>query len=317
MAGHHRPANLAMIMCVQDEEQFLAAHLAYHRHLGVERAYVYLDRCGPSTRNLLDRYPWVHAIARDYHDRHLVLHQMACADDALQRARAEGFAWLMHLDADEFALAEGVASVAAAAGSLPVMLADVPADTLQVRLGSREVVPLRGMAHQPFWKLTYFQRRGVIVRDLMDPLSGEIHRLQRWLGHDRGKSIVRTAADVQAADSHVWTVNQHCRLPRKHELPTAYQGRCHHFVVVSAAHWLAKYRKLARVDPPSWPRGKPVEFPKQCWKEASLGMTDADAERYFETWIALSRSHLEPFVRRGVVVEETLVERILTSIMPA
>jgi hypothetical protein len=309
-----RASSLAMIMCVQDEELFLAANLAYHHLLGVERAYVYLDRCGPATRSILARFAWVCPIDRPCREEHLVLHQMACADDALQRARAEGFEWLLHLDADEFAMADLADRLDDTVGSLPAKLADVSAGTVMVRFRTREVVPLRGMEKEPFWKLVYFQSGGVIERDLLDPCTGEMKRLRRWLGHDRGKSAVRTTADVQAADSHEWTENQRRPLPRKIPLPSEDHGFCHHFVVVSAEHWQEKYRKLAQVDPPNWPRGRPVDFPKQSWKEASLRMSRVEAERYFDRWVALPADQLAPYLKEGIVIEERAVDRILTQI---
>ena len=97
--------SLAMATCVRDEEEFLAANLTYHHAIGVSRAYVFLDRCIDSTPEIVRSFPWARAIPEDRDDElaHLTSYLNQCANQALDLAREEGFEWLLHLDADEFA----------------------------------------------------------------------------------------------------------------------------------------------------------------------------------------------------------------------
>lgn len=102
-----RPARLAMVLCVRNEEDFLLANLLYHRALGVERAYVYLDRCTDRSVELASRLAGVRLIEAAPAERarfeYVGDFQAACMTHALGLARAEGFAWLLAVDADEFA----------------------------------------------------------------------------------------------------------------------------------------------------------------------------------------------------------------------
>jgi hypothetical protein len=321
--------SLAMVLTVRDEERFLAANLAYHHAMGVSRAYVFLDRCTDASWQIAQSFPWVRPVE---HDRppgtFMRVYQNECAEMALEFARAEGFEWLMHLDADEFAFGEACAGCANRAsgyrlwgrrhrpettGSLPRMLQRLKPTTEQVRMPPMEVIPTPLRDGEPFWKLRHFQVCGVLERPLLDPTTGEIKRLDKWLSYRRkGKSIVRTSADVRAADSHRWTRTRARADARTDDLSTEYQGSLYHFVVVSAAHWREKYRKLAD-QPSQWPGGGRVHFPKQAWKEASLVMSEAEARAYYDRWVVVQPRRLIWPLLRGDVVRDTVVETVLAG----
>jgi hypothetical protein len=260
-----------MVLCVRNEEDFLAAHLAYHHALGVAKAYVFLDRCTDASPEIARSFPWVEPVEqdRDPADRFMSMHQVKCLNSALERARADGFEWLMHVDADEFAcgdtrpeavrlterLVRRGGRAGLKAGHLPTMLAGVAPTTEMVVIRPRDVIPTPVAAGAPFWKLHYFQRRGMLRRPVLDPTTGAIQWLENPLGHDKGKSIVRTTADVEAETAHRWR-------RRVGTIRSEYRGSHYHFVVVDAAHWLAKHRKFAEY-PDHWQSGAPVKFPKR------------------------------------------------------
>ena len=315
---------LALALVIRDEERFLGANLAYHHALGVSRAYVYLDRCGDTSPEIAASFPWVESIRRDRDpdDRHMSSFQVRCLDEALERARAEGFDWLLHLDADEFAWGDNRPGPLARLlgrpgpvaleelGSLTAMLARVRPSTAMIRLRTKEVVPEPVEPGSPFWKLHHFQDRGVFQRPVLDPTTGQVRRLEYWIGSHRGKSIIRTAAPVRSESAHDWAGRD---APAGTSLPTQRLGWHYHYVVVDSEQWRAKYRKFAEY-PDHWSSGRPVRFPKQAWKEASLQLSIEEARRYYDEWVAVSSTELTRRVDGRRIVRERFVEDILARV---
>lgn len=323
-------------MCIRDEAEFLAANLAYHHALGVQRAYLFMDRCTDGSQAIAASFPWVETIERDRDpaDRYMSAHQVKCLNEGLERARADGMDWLLHVDADEFACGDDRseyvrlarrllplprAAPPEAVGRLPAMLARTRPETEMVILRPKDVMP-RPLAGQPFWKHHFFQIGGEIDRPVLDPSTGEMRRLENRIGHYGGKSIVRTSADVQALSAHRWTRAQAGASsdrteahPARIDIPTERRGFMYHFTVISAAHWLKKYRKFAEY-PAHWERGAPVQFPKQAWKEASVQMSEAEARTYYERWVCVRPHQLLLPLLRGHVTRETFVDDVLTRL---
>ena len=319
---------LALVTIIRNEARFLPAFLAYYRALGVERAYVYLDRCTDESLTILQRHAWVEALACDQDPgaNQLVLHQMQCAKDALARARAGGFDWLLLVDVDEFAWGGDTlpparpwwrkASRAQALlrqGSLTGLVARVGSEIEMIILRTAEVVPEPSCGGKPFWSLRHFQVDRVLGRPVLDPTTSQVRRLERWLGHRLGKSLVRTRADVQPFDSHVWTRNQRALVPEEQPLNAVVQGWLLHYVVTDGRHWWRKYRQLA-YESPRWLRGQPVEFPKQAWKEASQTMDESAATAYFDRWVAVSRIRRWIACARGGIRRVTAVGEIMAHL---
>ena len=321
---------VALALVVRDEARFLARHLAYHRALGVSRAYVYLDRCVDDSGAIARSFDFAEVVERDRDpaERFMSTYQTGVLADALSRARAEGVDWLLHVDADEFAFGEN-----AAEPSDPDL--EPPADLLargdlrrlirratrpwrgglrglgrrvdQIILRPLEVVPTPLTAGQPFSALFWFQDGGALSRDLLDPTDGTVRRLDDWLGARRGKSLIRVAADVKPKSAHDWQTMSGGRPV------TANAGFHLHFVVTDGRHWLEKYRKFSEY-PATWEKGNAVRFPKQAWKEAAARMSDADALAYFDRWVAVPGAELSRLagtregrhLRRTTIVPDVL-----------
>jgi hypothetical protein len=312
---------LAMVTCVRDEEALLGAHLLYHRAVGVERAYVFLDRCTDGSERVASAFPWVTPIRVDPAEAagfpYVFYLHAACMNRARELARAEGFDWLLSLDPDEFACADNAApgdgSPAVARAHLGPLLARAAPGTVEVRLPPREVVPARLPENSPFWKQHYFQTAPALEWNVYDPVSGQAKPWAGFLGHRRGKSIVRTSADVQGYDSHRWAPEQgadYPHWPQYVELPGEDLGFHWHFIVCGARQWQDKFRKLA-FEPESWFCGTPVELPKQVWKRAAGRFSDREAIDYFDRWIARPEEELARLARLGVVAEDDGVEAVL------
>ena len=322
--ARHPSPRLAMALVVRDEAQFLEANLVYHKALGVSRAYIYLDRCTDTTPEIAAACAWAIPIRRDRDplDHHMSSFQTRCLDDALVRARADGFDWLLHLDPDEFAWGDnrpglwqrlsgrGRGMPIQAVGSLTAMLNRVGPSIEMILMRGKEVVPLPVEPGTPFWKLPYFQDRGIFKRPVLDPTTGVVRQLDLWIGGHRGKSIVRLSAAVQAASAHHWVRAENAG---ERPLKSKRLGFHYHYVVVDSEQWRAKYRKFAEY-PDHWSSGRPVRFPKQAWKEASLRLNAEEARRYYDEWVAVSPAELARRVDGRRIVRESFVEEILALV---
>ncbi len=319
------PPSIAMIMCVRDEEDFIGANLAYHHALGVSRAYIFTDRCEDSTIDIVKSYKWAKLIdAPSDHSKPFEIHHNMCADEALKMARNDGIDWLMFIDADEFAFAEnnpfGILGRVIppikrfkrlpllARANLRILLKGVGPWTKQVILETKEVIPLTIEGEKPFWSLHYFHSKGLENRRVLDPTVGDIKPLP-WLGHTMGKSIVRTSANVQAAHSHRWTLNQDKTIPNVISLPSERKGFIYHFVFFNSDNWLKKFKKHSYF-PERYLRGGLIDFPKKSWKIACVKMSTEEAVQYYREWVAMAPDELEKHIMSGTVTRETFVEDV-------
>lgn len=313
MSAPSSQPTLALVMCVHDEAAFLRANLAWHEAVGVGRAYIYLDRCSDASESVARAFPWVEPIRRDRPEgtRFMREFQNACAADALDRARADGFDWLLHVDADELASGSAQprsgpepemglldrllafrrrrsrAREARSRASLTAMLAGVAPETELVILPTREALPIRLDRDEAFWRNRYFQSGRAFVRKIHDPISGNRIKLDRFLGHDQGKSIVRTAADVEPFNPHTWTARREVRQADGSErlpLKTEERGCHYHYLFVTPEHWLKKYRQFDGLAM-SWPSGEPLRFPKGSWRRVAAEWTVAEASEYLDRWV--------------------------------
>jgi len=283
-----------MIIVVRDEEEFLRENLLYHRSLGVAGAYVFLDHSTDRSLEIARSLPWVRVEERPRErGTHVTDLLRTCVRETLGRARADGFDWLLSIDADEFA-------AAGAPGAdwrgrvrrrspeddphLTRMLERVGPEVEIVRLTTRELVPRRGRRPHRFWEQVLFQRGAGVRRRIRDAAEGR-RRLVRWFGHQEGKTIVRTTAEVEPVTAHDWR-------------PAASRGGAgvlreqpggwvYHYALTSPDHWLRKYRAIAD-SPDFWPSGAPQRFPKIAWKRLAAELPEPEAAAYFERVIALA-----------------------------
>ena len=294
---------IALVTAVRDEADRVDPFLDHHRAVGVAKAYVYLDRCRDGTAERLAAHPEVTAIAWDREPGHrwFAEHQNLVAADALRRAAADGVDWLLHLDVDEYAWGGPVGGLDPVGGDLGPALADATADV--VRFPTVEAVPEALGDDPPPWALEHVQPDGRFARQVLDPRTDGLVRIDGFLGHPRGKTAVRVAAGLIPEDPHAWR-RADGSTPTEDRL-----GALLHVVVTGAAQWQAKYRKIAAPD--HWPNGCPVPFPKQAWKEAALAMSPDEARAYFDAWVAVGAAALGRGRAEGTVVHWPLLRATL------
>jgi hypothetical protein len=206
---------------------------------------------------------------------------------------------------------------ALARADLTRMLDDVAPETVMVQLPTHEAFPLRIAETAEFWKNPYFQSGAPFVQKILDPISGQKQKFDRYLGHDQGKSIVRTSADVQAFNPHRWTTNQGVAppdFPVDVALPTESRG-CHfHYLLVNPPQWQKKYAQFDGLAM-NWPSGVPLSFPKGAWRKAAVEMSPEEAAAYLDECLFREPAELDDLVRGGKIHKETDVATILSRLL--
>lgn len=333
---------LGMVMCVHNEELLLEANLRYHHAVGVDTAYLFLDRCTDRSEEIARSFPWVRVIHRDTPGSvfHIREHQCACMNDALEMAAADGLEWLLGIDADEFAFARNkVAGKSPAArdrrdlredlrdspnarlwlrANLPRLLRGVPAKYDQVALATREALPLALDAPARFWEQDYFLSDGVYPGEILDPQTREWRRMDHWLGHNQGKPIIRTTARVEALNAHLWVKWQGPHAPGdawRLPVPTLKHGWHSHYYCIEPELWLKKFRDVAR-NHAHWPSGKRVEFPKLEWSRAAVDMSVEDARAYLAEGVLIRAKTARKWAAKHKgVSRETAWSRLIAEVM--
>lgn len=330
-------------MCVHNEAPFLHTNLAYHHAVGVQKAYLFLDRCTDQTEEIARSFPWVNVIHKNRtpDTKYSRQHQNLCSDHALNLARADHIDWLMHIDPDELAfggqpsqlngarlpyLARRLQNIlgksqarsqnALQRAQLPPMLASAKPETEVVSLPTKEAIPIAMDQVEQFWKNPYFQSHKALQREILDPVTGEKILMKKFLGHQLGKSIVRTAADVQAYNSHFWTRNQHIKqpaFPEKIDVPTEHLGCHYHYLLITPEQWRKKYRQYNGLAT-TWPNGMDIPFPKLAWRRASETMNADEIHNYLHQWVFIPVDRAKKLVAQGEIVAELDVHDIITTL---
>lgn len=329
MFQRSRLPRLAMILCVRNEQRFLRENLLYHHAVGVERAYVFLDRCTDRCEQIAGEFPWakVSRLDPDESERFVYITDLhiRCMDVALAWAREEGFDWLLMIDADELAFADNLCADPSTAdvdrlladASLPPLLAGVPPEILQVKLTTREILPCRERAHRSFYRQSYFHGDAPFQRTFYDLVRQEKVAWTGFFGHHQGKSIIRTSAHVQGHDSHRWTPRQAVPVGARPEyapLPTLEKGWHAHYFITCKEHWFEKTPKHLH-QPAHWPCQSPVERPIQTWKDAAQSVPLAERDRYCDRWVLIAEETLRQAIEAGSVVEDIRIPRIMEHLL--
>ncbi len=331
-----RPTRLAACLCIRNEERFLAENLRYHHAVGVEKIFLFLDRCDDRSREIAASLPWVEAYELDPAETETFSYisdiHFRCMNIALSKASAQGFDWLLTLDADEFAYGDNLGEKTPGEERTPgellrdadltTMLSDVPEEILEVRLPTREVVPCREKQHEPYYRQSYFCGPKLFPRMLFHPVSGESEPWEGNLGHTQGKSVIRTTARVSAFDSHRWAPRQAFGEDGRLQfapVPAMEKGWHAHFFLTSADHLEEKGGKHG-FQPGQWPCQSPVERPIQIFKEACReGRASSLREHALDRFIPSSDELAEAEKRRQVTRDDRLrrlIEHILETSPP-
>jgi hypothetical protein len=279
---------------VRDEARLLPAHLEYHRLLGVERAYVYLDEPGDATQRSIAHLDWVSTSRCVAAERfrgvpglerfvacwktHLAARQALNVADAMGRAEAAGCEWLLAIDADELVCLN---RTRAEPGALPRALARLPERVATGWLRNLEVVQCQRSAGLVFREARRFKRRRGPGQPIRDPRSGRIVCRAWFFGHDAGKSAVRLGGAAVPAGSHGFLS------PDGDALPTASIGELLHYYAYDYRDWIRRNRNY-RGHTPHHLSGLAVEAQKLLWIELVETLDAAALEDYFVQTLVLA-----------------------------
>lgn len=319
---------IAMVMGLQNEERFLREHLLYHHAIGIDRAYLFFDRCTDGSLEIAQEFSWVRSFKVDPGERDIFIYngdfQRAAMDHSLQFSREEGIEWLLSIDPDEFAYANnrGLPDNAPLDAlwkdaSLKPILANQPEDIDQVRLPTREILPSLELDGQPFYDQVWFHGKKPFPFQITNPVSGETEEWKSFFGHSRGKAFVRTARDVQAYDPHSFTVNQGVPPPNFvacKGLKTVEAGWHAHYPITSVDHWMEKFEKLSP-EPRKWVTNFPVEFAKQTSKDVRSHLPRPEAEAFCRETFFLRSAQAEMARAGGMTRTDRRLKRMIESLV--
>jgi len=327
--------SVALAVTVRNEQDLLRPNLLHHHHLGVEQAFVYLDRSTDGTRASVEalgfvrlaasvgaaRYAGCEALAHalPHVDTHVTARQILDIWDAMAQARAAGLAWLLVVDADELvtpALDE------AGPGALRALLAAVPAEVECVRFPTLEALQRGEDYANVFAEATLFKRDpGRFRRRVKDPLRGRLVTARGFYGHTVGKSALRLSVDAVPRTPHRFAARDGSALR------AATAGHLLHYYCCSFDAFLAKFRRFSdHPDTHLWQ--VPVEPLKRLWRDVvnHPGFTEADLRAYYRAWVAFDEravrrlrrpTWLGIVPRPPAVVEVTAPRRVFAALAGA
>ncbi len=315
--------SLALVTTVRNERLALRPNLLYHRFLGVERAYVFDDGSSDGTVESVADLPfvrvrpmeapiafppsaapaWAAHVARQHTAR-----QSLNAHAAMASARADGFAWLLHLDPDEFVALD---ANEARAGSLARAVEELPPEVEVAHLETAEVVQRPSGQSRGFGRETAFKiDRSVLRRPMYDPLRGLTWELQGFYAHHLGKALVRLSGDARPVSPHEF------KSATGRALRTRTVGRLLHFHAHSFEDWVAKYRQLLG-RPDHYVSGDLLERHKRVWRDL-VTHPDYDVDRlrsYFDRWLAMGEDEIRR-VGHGILEVRGLGDLLATLDAP-
>lgn len=289
-------------MTVRDERPLLRANLLFHRHLGVERVYLFDDGSSDGTPESVAPLAFVSlrtSVSPDrFRDRETdptflradtwaTVRQRLNAWAALEEARDDGLDWLLHVDADELVCPD---LRHAPAGQLHEFLAEVPDAVAQVRFRTLEAVQRRVEYGDVFLEETLFKLpEARIRRRIRDPLRGRDIRVEGFYGHRSGKSAVRTGVPARPRSPHVFMA------PDGGPLKSRWAGQHLHYYACGASAFATKFRRL-RGHPDTWASGAPLEPQQRVWRDLAnaAGFGDAELLGYYDSHVRFG----EPEVKR-------------------
>ncbi|MES2883888.1 MAG: glycosyltransferase family 2 protein [Pseudomonadota bacterium] len=219
---------LALVCTLIRATTVLADWVAYHRALGVQQFYLFVDdpdelpayaalplgevQLIPRDEALLAA--WQATRDYDYHSafigRQVYSRQCLNANLAMQKARAAGCDWLLHLDIDErLHVPEGEPALA------DFFAAHANAD--MVAFTNHEAVPEQWHIDNYFEEVTLFKRNLMVLDESQRRIAQALFRQPYFLAYANGKSAVNLhGSAVEADGSHAFRpigkLHLECRL---------------------------------------------------------------------------------------------------------
>ncbi len=299
---------IGITITIRNEAPLIRANLLYHRFLGVEAFYIYMDGTTDHSMDCICDLPNVMICPSVPPDRYLhrpelkpfverwadlfTARQSLNTCHAITMARQRGLTWIIALDADELLCVE---LQHAGPSRLSTFLESVPADVDTVRFRTLEVFQRRFEYTHVFSQETLFKRwNSRIRRPIYDPFEDKIRRLEGFYGHDSGKSALRLTVDAVPRTSHEFVSRDGGKLASRRA------GFLLHYNCYDFGDFIKKHRNF--IDHPNtYIHGNKVDYlPKLLWRDMvnSPDFTKAYLGDYFRKWVMFSENDIQRLRRK-------------------
>ncbi len=288
--------SIALWAMVHNEADRLGPWIRYHRALGVGPIILFADGCTDETVDVARGFDdvWIFDLEPRPVDQRLSIAQTESGLVALERARTLGCDWLLAVDVDEFAWGGSPAELRSACtddvrevGRLQRLIESVSPNVEQIRLETLETIPLRVPLGQRFFATTWVQHGQPYVRSLGVPPTGEPRLIERFLGHQLGKSLVRVGSNLVPDGPHRWYREDGS------EPETVHAGLHLHYFVADLKSWALRWRRRVHLGD-TWDGAIERPYPHNEWRDFVATSTVEEQRRYYETSVAVNECVLEP-----------------------
>lgn len=324
---------LALIVTVKNERDLLRGNLLYHAYLGVEHFFVFSDDTTDDTLETIGDLPFVEiapsvkperyrhrpelaayvAQAEQHHTARQNLNTFA----AMEMARAQGFDWLIALDADELICLDLDNS---SSGLLNDFFAGIPEEIESVRFPTLEVVARQLDYEHVFTEEILFKQQGVkFEHPIFNPYLQEIHIVKGFFGQTMGKSALRLTVEAKPKTTH------HFVSLDDENLKVMKAGYLLHYNCYSFYDFMKKYKNFKH-QPDTWLSGNKIDFQRRLWRNMvnDSRFSEDDMRIYYEKWMLFPEEEVEKLKQnrkwfglmpqRPAIIEVTAVQKAFAQI---
>ncbi|MFC1884631.1 glycosyltransferase family 2 protein [Thermodesulfobacteriota bacterium] len=302
--------NVAIAVTVKNEARFLRPSLLYHRHVGVDRMYVFLDRSTDNTRETVEDLDFVEideSVSRERYanrpelqfmiegyERIFTARQGLNVVYAIEKARNEGIDWIISLDADELLYIYPESQLK---DHLRIFFNKIGRNIDAVRFGTLEALQRKLDSVNGFAEESLFVKPfSNFPRKMYDPYKDSYFKLKGALGHKVGKSAVRTSVDSHPADSHEFVSRDGS------PLKTLNTGYVLHYYCYGFEDFQKKYTNFED-HPDQYLSGEDVVYHKRLWRDivSDPGFSDDELREYYKKNIVPAPEAVDRLLKRKVL----------------
>jgi hypothetical protein len=321
-------ARVAIVMTVKNERDMLRSNILFHRCMGVERFYLFLDETTDRTGETLTDLDYVEvaesmsagrflsskahrdltgrssrlARAVEESEHQHTARQILNTVVGLEGARERGIEWLIGIDADELVCPR---IEEAERGEIGAFFGAFDGRTEQVRLRPLEIVQQNKHYRNVFAEGVLFKRPGSGVgRPVYDPLAEKIQRFERRTGRFwrfrfpkfrrfdwwYGHHEGKCAVRV---DRDIVPLVHRFEALDGHDLVSEERGYLLHYFMYNVEDFIKKYRNYEK-QPDKWLYGTAIPYRKKLWRDLvnNPSFSEDYVGDYFARWIAFSEEEI-------------------------
>jgi hypothetical protein len=342
-------ARAAVVMTVKNERDVLRSNILFHRHLGVERFYVFPDDdaegtgesvadldfvqvsesmsaarflASESRRQLAERSRKLARAVEDAELQHTA-RQMLNAFVAMEKARERGIEWLLAIDADELVCPR---IERAEAGEFATLLDTVDPRTEQVRFRPLEIVQQDRSYRNVFGEAVLFKRPDVrVARPVYDPFREKFKRFER-------KDVLFRRLSLSKIRRFDWWYGHHEGkavvrvdldvVPLIHRfegadgrnLTSGEGGYLLHYFMYDVQDFIKKYRSYVK-QPDRWVAGATIPYRKRLWRDLvnDPAFSEDSIRSYYRRWIAFDEVEVERLRNRSMTISVPAARDVFDS----